>query len=61
MRSSARAMYKLRTAAESAKHTLSTNQTASVHVESLYEGMDFQYTLSRCDPCIKAGTSACIT
>ena len=41
-------MYKLRTAAESAKHTLSTNQTASVHVESLYEGMDFQYTLSRC-------------
>jgi len=48
IRSNIRAMYKLKAAAESAKHTLSTNQTASIHVESLHEGMDFQYTLSRC-------------
>ena len=52
IRSNMRAMYKLKAAAESAKHTLSTNQTASIHVESLHEGMDFQYTLSRCVFCV---------
>jgi len=52
IRSNIRAMYKLKAAAESAKHTLSTNQTASIQVESLHEGMDFQYTLSRCVFCV---------
>ncbi len=42
-----RALGKLRIAAESAKHTLSTDQTASVHVDSLHDGIDFQYKLTR--------------
>ena len=57
-----RAMHKLRAAAESAKHTLSTDQLASVHLESLHQGLDFQCTLTRwlgillvptygCSPC----------
>ena len=42
-----KAMYKLKVASESAKCALSNNQTTSVHVESLYEGIDFQCSLSR--------------
>ena len=41
-------MFKLKTAAQVAKHTLSTQQTASVQIESLHEGMDFQCTVTRC-------------
>ena len=43
-----RALFKLRAAAQTAKHTLSTQQTAAVQIESLYEGMDFQCTVTRC-------------
>lgn len=42
-----RIMHKLEIASESAKCTLSNNQTAAIHLESLYEGIDFQYSLSR--------------
>lgn len=42
-----RIMHKLKVASESAKCALSNNQTTSIHLESLYEGIDFQYSLSR--------------
>ena len=42
-----RVMHKLEVASESAKCALSNNQTTSIHLESLYEGIDFQYSLSR--------------
>ena len=42
-----RIMHKLEVASESAKCALSNNQTTSIHLESLYEGIDFQYSLSR--------------
>ena len=42
-----RVMHKLEMASESAKCALSNNQTTSIHLESLYEGTDFQYSLSR--------------
>ena len=41
--------FKLLAAAESAKHALSTVHTTSVHVESLHDGLDFTYSLSRYD------------
>ena len=42
-----RAVHKLRMAAEEAKHTLSSNQTATIHIDSIHEGIDYQYTLTR--------------
>ncbi|KAJ0398800.1 hypothetical protein P43SY_007413 [Pythium insidiosum] len=45
--SSARAMRRLRTACESAKRMLSTTTSASVEVDSLFEGVDFSSTLTR--------------
>ncbi|TMW59666.1 hypothetical protein Poli38472_004735 [Pythium oligandrum] len=45
--SSARAMRRLRTACESAKRMLSTTTSASVEVDSLFEGVDFSSTVTR--------------
>ena len=42
-----RAMRRLRTAAERAKRTLSSNARASVEIDSLFEGTDFYTTVSR--------------
>ena len=42
-----RAMRRLRTACERAKHTLSSATQASVEVDSLHEGHDFQTTITR--------------
>ena len=47
VRDNSKARYKLLAAAKSAKHALSTVQTTSVHLESLHEGIDFTYSLSR--------------
>jgi len=44
---SARAMRRLRTAAESAKRMLSTSTSASVEVDSFFEGVDFSSTITR--------------
>ena len=43
----ARAMRRLRTACESAKRMLSSTTSASVEVDSLFEGVDFSSTLTR--------------
>lgn len=42
-----RAMRRLRTACERAKRTLSSSATASVDIDSFYEGIDFNSTISR--------------
>lgn len=42
-----RALLKMAAAAEAAKHALSSQQSASVCIESLHNGMDFQCTVSR--------------
>lgn len=44
---SQRAMKRLKAAAEVAKRTLSINASADIMVDSLYEGCDFSFTLSR--------------
>jgi L1 cell adhesion molecule like protein len=44
---SARSMRRLRTAAESAKRMLSTSTSASVEVDSFFEGVDFSSTITR--------------
>ena len=44
---SPRALRRLRHACEGAKRTLSTTATTNVHVDSLYEGIDMNETLSR--------------
>jgi heat shock 70kDa protein 1/2/6/8 len=43
----AKAIGRLRTAAERAKRTLSTASTASVEIDSLYDGIDFNLTMTR--------------
>jgi len=43
----ARALRRLRTACEKAKRTLSNSTTASIEIDSLYEGIDFYTTLTR--------------
>ena len=54
-----RALRRLRTACERAKHTLSAASQANVEVDSLYEGQDFQTTITRakfeslCEPLMK--------
>ena len=40
-------MRRLKTAAEKAKRTLSSTTTAMIEIDSLYEGIDFNTTLSR--------------
>lgn len=42
-----RSVAKLRAAAETAVHVLSTLQSANVFVESLYDGLDFKHNVSR--------------
>ena len=54
-----RAMRRLRTACEKAKHTLSAATQSSIEVDSLHDGQDFQITMTRakfeslCEPLIK--------
>ncbi|XP_041481632.1 heat shock 70 kDa protein IV [Lytechinus variegatus] len=47
MRSNPRSLRRLRTAAERAKRTLSSSASASIEVDSLYEGTDFYTNVSR--------------
>jgi heat shock protein 1/8 len=42
-----RSVRRLRTAAERAKRTLSSSSTATIEVDSLFEGIDFNTTLTR--------------
>ena len=42
-----RAQRRLRTACEKAKRTLSSSSTANIEIDSLYEGMDFNTTITR--------------
>jgi L1 cell adhesion molecule like protein len=42
-----RAMRRLRTASETAKRTLSASSTASIEIDSLYDGIDFATTITR--------------
>ena len=49
MRANCRAVGKLRVAAEMCKRVLSTLGAAQCSVDSLYEGVDFNSTLSRLD------------
>ena len=44
---SPRALKRLRSACEKAKRTLSSSTTASIEIDSLYEGIDFYTTISR--------------
>uniref|UniRef100_A0A6C0JEX8 Uncharacterized protein n=1 Tax=viral metagenome TaxID=1070528 RepID=A0A6C0JEX8_9ZZZZ len=54
--SNPRAMRRLRTACESAKRTLSSSTVANIEIDSLYEGTDFNSSITRakfenlCDP-----------
>lgn len=52
LRANSRAVSKLRVAAETCKRVLSTLGAAQCSVDSLYEGIDFNSTLSRSDACI---------
>jgi len=47
IRSSDRALRRLRTACERAKRTLSSATTASIEIETLFEGIDFNSTITR--------------
>ena len=47
IKDNARAMRRLRTAAERAKRTLSTSAQTSIEIDSLYDGMDFFTSLTR--------------
>lgn len=57
--SNARALRRLRTACEKAKHTLSSATQASIEIDSLMEGHDFSLTMTRakfeqlCEPVFK--------
>jgi L1 cell adhesion molecule like protein len=42
-----RALRRLRTACERAKHTLSSSATANVEIDSLFQGIDFNSTITR--------------
>jgi L1 cell adhesion molecule like protein len=44
---SARALRRLRTACESAKRTLSSSTVANIEIDSLYEGIDFNSSITR--------------
>ena len=45
--SNKRSMRRLRTAVERAKRTLSSSATASIEVDSLFDGIDFYTSLTR--------------
>lgn len=47
IRKNAKAMRRLRTAAERAKRTLSSSTQAAIEIDSLFEGVDYSYALSR--------------
>ena len=47
MSSNPRSLYRLRTACERAKRTLSSSAQASIEIDSLYEGIDFYTTITR--------------
>ncbi len=47
IRSSARAVRRIRTMAERAKRTLSTSSQAQIEIDALYEGIDFNITITR--------------
>lgn len=47
LKTSARAMRRLRTACEAAKRTLSNSTTAPIEIESMFEGEDFATVLTR--------------
>ncbi|XP_030853513.1 heat shock 70 kDa protein IV-like isoform X1 [Strongylocentrotus purpuratus] len=47
MSSNQKSLRRLRTAAERAKRTLSSSPSANIHVDSLYEGIDFSTSVSR--------------
>nr|XP_050850710.1 heat shock protein 68-like [Vespula vulgaris] len=47
MRSNARSLRRLRTAAERAKRTLSSSTEATIEIDALYEGIDFYTKISR--------------
>ena len=47
LKGNARAIRRLRTACETAKRTLSSSTMAQINVDSLYEGIDYNTTLSR--------------
>jgi len=42
-----RSLRRLRSACERAKHTLSSSTTATIEIDSLYEGIDFSSTITR--------------
>jgi molecular chaperone DnaK len=50
IRGNEKCRFKLLAAAESAKHALSRVQTTAVHVESVHDGLDLTYSLSRFYP-----------
>jgi len=52
LRANSRAVSKLRVAAETCKRVLSTVGSSQCSVDSLYEGIDFNSTLSRSDNCV---------
>lgn len=60
MSDSKRSVRRLRTACESAKRTLSSSTVASIEIDSLYEGLDFNTSITRakfeslCDSLFKA-------
>lgn len=47
MRSNNRALRRLRTACERAKRTLSSSTQAHIEIDSLFEGIDFNSTITR--------------
>ena len=47
LRTSARALRRLRTACERAKRTLSSTAQTSIELDSLFEGIDFASSLTR--------------
>ena len=47
MTTSAKAMRRLKTACESAKRTLSSTTVANIEIDSLFEGHDFNSTITR--------------
>jgi L1 cell adhesion molecule like protein len=59
LKESPRALRRLRTAVEKAKHTLSSATQANVEIDSLHEGQDFSTTITRakfealCEPIFK--------
>ena len=57
LRANSRAIGKLRVAAETCKRVLSTVGAAQCSVDSLYEGIDFNSTLSRSDRYVLTGCS----